>query len=116
MTMKKNMENHRYTIELIRNLYGQVQAGKVWKSYLTNKLISIGFTSSTCDECVFYKEDLICILYTDDSIILSPKMNIINETIKSMKSIGLTLTVIGSLKEFLGVKVEQTIKKNQATE
>ena len=38
-------------------------------------------------------------------------MNVINETIKSMKSIGLTLTVIGSLKEFLGVKVEQTTEK-----
>ena len=63
-----------YVLQLKRNVYGQKQAARVWNQYLVQKLTSpaIGFTQSKYDECVFYKKDMIYILYTDDSIIAGP--------------------------------------------
>jgi hypothetical protein len=42
-----------YVLQLLANLYGQKQAGRVWNQYLVSKLESIGFTQSHIDECVF---------------------------------------------------------------
>ena len=36
--------NDQYCLQLHRNLYGQVQAGKVWYQYLSRKLKHIGFS------------------------------------------------------------------------
>jgi len=89
--------SQKYTLKLLRNLYGQVQAGKVWKTYLTNKLLHIGFIPSKTEECVFYSQDIIYILYTDDSILIGKNMNIINKTILKMKQQKLNLTVLGDV-------------------
>ena len=60
-----------YVLKLKRNIYGQKQAARVWNQYLVSKLTSdaVGFTQSKYEECVFYKDDMIYVLYTDDSII-----------------------------------------------
>jgi hypothetical protein len=44
----------KYAQRLIKNLYGQKQAGRIWYQYLTKGLQELGFTKSTVDECVFY--------------------------------------------------------------
>ena len=62
-----------YVLRLNRNVYGQKQAGRVWNKYLERKLIEeVGFKKSKIDECVFYKNRTIYILYTDDSILAGP--------------------------------------------
>jgi hypothetical protein len=43
-----------YVLQILKNLYGQKQAGKVWYDYLVQGLEEIGFIRSTVDECVFY--------------------------------------------------------------
>jgi hypothetical protein len=48
-----------YVLKLLRNLYGQKQAGRVWNEYLVSKLRSIGFTQSLIDECAFYRDNVI---------------------------------------------------------
>ena len=57
-----------YVLKLLRNLYVQKQAGRIWNEYLAEKLRSIGFTQSLIDECVFYCNDIILIVYVDDGI------------------------------------------------
>jgi hypothetical protein len=52
-----------YVLKLLKNLYGQKQAGRVWNEHLVEKLRSIGFSQSFVDECVFYREDVIFIVY-----------------------------------------------------
>jgi hypothetical protein len=52
-----------YCLMLLNNLYGQKQAGRVWNQYLIDKLLSIGFTQSLVDECVFYHGEVIFIVY-----------------------------------------------------
>lgn len=40
----------------------------------------LGFKQSNIDECVFFKEDMIYVLYTDDSILAGPDKRKIEET------------------------------------
>ena len=39
---------------LLFNIYGQKQVGRVWNSYMIEKLLSIGLQQSQIDKCVFY--------------------------------------------------------------
>ncbi|KAL7477493.1 hypothetical protein ACHAW6_003301, partial [Cyclotella cf. meneghiniana] len=59
-----------YVFQLLANIYGQKQAERVWNQYLVRKLESIGFTQSQIDKCVFYRDDIIFIVYIDDGIFL----------------------------------------------
>ena len=75
--LPKGIETHHgsskdHVLMLLANLYGQKQAGRVWNSYLVDKLCSIGFQQSLIDECVFYRDYVIFIVYVDDSIFLRP--------------------------------------------
>jgi hypothetical protein len=47
-----------YVLKLLKNFYGQKQAGRVWNEFLVEKLRSIGFQPSLIDDCVFYQDDL----------------------------------------------------------
>ncbi len=59
-----------YVLKLEKNLYGQKQAGRVWNSFLVDKLISLGYTASLIDDCVFFRGDIIFMVYVDDGIFL----------------------------------------------
>ena len=43
-----------YVLKLLKNIYGQKQAGRVWNEFLVEKLRSIGFQPSLINDCVFY--------------------------------------------------------------
>jgi hypothetical protein len=59
-----------YVLQLLRNLYGQKQAGRIWYERLLQGLLKIGFKHSKVDECVFYYKKSILLVYADDSILL----------------------------------------------
>jgi hypothetical protein len=61
-----------YVLKLLKNLYGQKQAGRVWYNHLVNGLLELGFVRSTADECVFYYNKSVLLVYVDDSILLVP--------------------------------------------
>ena len=63
--------NKTHVLKLLKNVYGQKQAGRVWNDYLTGKLLGLGFTRSLIDECVFYRGSLVFLLYVDDGIFVS---------------------------------------------
>ena len=46
-------------LKLLKNIYGQKEAGRVWTKYLVEKLSSIGFKASVIDNCVFYHDGII---------------------------------------------------------
>jgi hypothetical protein len=65
----QGMDNPKdYVLHIHRNIYGQKQAGQVWFQCLLKKLESVGFKQSRHDECVFFKDRMMYVLYTDDSI------------------------------------------------
>ena len=102
-----NVEDTRdYVLRLNRNVYGQKQAGRVWNKYLVNKLVNeVGFVQSEVDECIFYKGNVIYVLYTDDSILAGPDKREIEEVIELIKKAKLDITVEGDIKDFLGVNI-----------
>jgi hypothetical protein len=58
----KNSDSKDHVLKLLANLYGQKQAGRVWNSYLVDKLFEIEFKQSLIDDCVFYCGDVIFIV------------------------------------------------------
>ena len=51
----KGVSNRTHCLQLLRNLYGQKQAGRVWNRYLVEEILNISFLPSKIDECFFYK-------------------------------------------------------------
>jgi len=52
-------------LKLLKNIYRQKPAGCVWNSYLVEKLASIGFRPSLIDDCVFFRNEVIFLVYVD---------------------------------------------------
>ena len=100
-----------YLLRVHRNLYGSKVSGGVCNDYLTKKLIQkVGFCQSKIDPCVFYKGKTLLLLYTDDSILIGPDQNDINDIIKDIKKENLDITVEGDIQYFLGINIEKNIK------
>ena len=97
-----------YVFNIKKNTYRQKQAGRVWNKHLCAKLEKLGFKKSIIDECVFYKEDMIYVLYTDDIILAGPSEQQIQATIKQMQETGLQLAIEGDLEDFLGINIYRT--------
>ncbi len=67
-TATGNSKGH--VLKLLKNIYGQKQAGRVWNSFLVNKLTSFCYTSLLIDDCVFFCSGIIFMVYMDDGIFL----------------------------------------------
>ena len=65
----KGENRGEYVFKIKKKTYGQKQAVLVWNKHLCAKLEKVVFKQSIVDECVFYKENMIYVLYTNDIII-----------------------------------------------
>jgi hypothetical protein len=59
------------------------------------------------DDCMFYKGQVMYVLYTDDSILAGPDPKEIDQIIEDVKKAKLDITIEGDLQDFLGVNIEQ---------
>jgi len=97
-----------WALRVHKNIYGQKQAGRVWNQYLVNKLVNqVGFKQSKHDECVFYRGNVMYVLYTDDSILAGPDKDELKQVIADIKSAGLDVTEEGDTEDFLGVNIDR---------
>ena len=62
-----------YILRLNKSLYGLKQASANWFEFLKKGLEDRGYISSRIDQCAFYKEDSIVLVYVDDCIVISSK-------------------------------------------
>jgi hypothetical protein len=68
-TKHGNFKDH--VLKLLANIYYiQKQAGPLWNSYLITKLCEINFKQSLIDDCIFYQDNVIFIVYIDNGIFL----------------------------------------------
>jgi hypothetical protein len=81
-TKHRNSKDHALKLE--KNIDSQKQAGRVWKSFLVNKLTSIGLTVSLIDDCIFLCNDIIFMMYVDDGIFLGSNNLQLQEIIKEI--------------------------------
>ena len=74
-----------YLLCLKCSLYGLKQASANWYDMLKKGLQRRGFQESVADPCVFLRGNMIILCYVDDCILLSPKQEIIDEFLISLK-------------------------------
>jgi len=96
-----------FVLQMLRNIYGQRQAGRVWNKYLHDILVKLGFEQSQIDEGVYYRDGVIYLLYTDGSILASKSEAKINQAIKDIQDSGLKITIEGNVEDFLGVHIQR---------
>jgi Reverse transcriptase (RNA-dependent DNA polymerase) len=98
-----------HVLKLLKNIYGQRQAGRVWNQHLHTQLIKIGWTQSNADECVYYKDNVVFLVYVDDGILISPVHENIQQAIKKLQS-TFKISIEGTLNDYVGISVERTAK------
>jgi hypothetical protein len=94
-------------LKLLKNIYGQKQAGRVWNSFLVDKLTSLGYTSSLIDDCVFFRGDIIFMIYVDDGIFLGNDDVQHLQAIKEIQGLGLNIKDQGHPADYVGVSIKK---------
>jgi hypothetical protein len=102
----KHGNSKEYVLKLENNIYGQKQAGRVWNSFLVDKLTSIGFTMSLIDDCVFFRGDVIFMVYIDDGIFLGSNNLQLQEVTKEIQNLGLNIEDQGHPADYVGVNIK----------
>jgi hypothetical protein len=104
-TAHRNSKDH--VLKLEKNIYGQKQAGRVWNSFLVDKLTSLGFTPSLIDDCVFFHNDTIFMVYMDDSIFLGNDDSKLQDAINEIQDSGLNIEDQGHPADYVGVNFKK---------
>lgn len=96
-----------YCMKVKKNLYGQRQAGRVWNRHLHNGLIGAGFVSSDVDQCLYFRDSTILLIYVDDCLMIDPDLEKVQRAFEDIKAQGFDMTDEGNLKDYLGVDVDK---------
>jgi hypothetical protein len=95
-----------YVLKLLRNMYGQKQAGQVWNEYLVEKLISLGYKASMIEDCVFFRGGVTFMVYVDDGIFLGPDDEKLQAAISEIQEAGLNIEDQGHPANYAGVNIK----------
>ncbi len=104
------MNSKDHVLKLLANIYGQKQAGCVWNSYLVTKLQEINFKPSLIDNCIFFRYDVIFIVYIDDGIFLGPSGQQLHDIINKLCNLKLSIEDQGHPADYVGVVSIKTLK------
>jgi len=104
--------NKNYCLKLIKNLFGQKQAGRVWNQHLHKGLTEIGFVQSEYEECLYFRNKTIQLVYVDDFIIMSQTESDVNKVFHDIQAAGFDINCVGTLNEYLGIEVQQQRNDN----
>ena len=104
-----------YVCKLKRSIYGLKQSARCWNSELDKQLKSMGFIQSSSDPCIYIhisgEEIFLIAVYVDD-IILAGENDKMMRYVKNSISQKFTVTDMGQMYHFLGVKVIQNLENN----
>ena len=89
--MPKGFSEHGKVLILTKSLYGLKQAPRNFFQHLEDKLEKIGFVSSDSDPCLFISDKVICVVYVDDTLLLSPRPQYIDEVLAQLREEDLEL-------------------------
>eukprot|EP00804_Cyclotella_cryptica_P003946 CCRYP_020907-RA/>CCRYP_020907-RA protein AED:0.05 eAED:0.17 QI:0/-1/0/1/-1/1/1/0/126 len=99
----KHGNSKDYVLKLLANLYGQKQAGRVWNQYMVDKLREIRVQQSLIGECMFYRDDIIFIVYIDDGLFFGSDDDTLSLIIKKRRDSGLNIEDQGHPADDVGV-------------
>jgi hypothetical protein len=72
-------------LRLIHSQYGISEAPQLWYEHLLKALLDLGLMQCQHDQCLFYKMNLLIVLYVDDAGIAAPETKYIDEFISSLE-------------------------------
>ena len=75
----------------------------MWNHHLTTKLLEVGFAQSKIDDCVFYCNNTIFIVYVDNGIFIGDTNEQILEIISHFQQLGLDIEDQGHPADYVGV-------------
>ena len=106
---REGISRKTHAIKLVRNVYGQKQAGRVWNKYMDQGMRKIGFKPSSFDPCLYYHGSIIFLVYFDDCIIFSPDGHLIDAVVADLRTCTNCFTVDdqGDIVDFLGIQVQK---------
>jgi Reverse transcriptase (RNA-dependent DNA polymerase) len=96
-----------HVLKLIKNLYGQKQAGHVWNKHLHDNLIDMGWKQSKADDCLYYKGRVMFVVYVDDGILISKHQEDIDKELTTMRK-RFNISIEGTLSDYVGVNIQRT--------
>ena len=106
-----------WVFEVHKNVYGQKLASRTWFLFLKDKLVNeLNFKQSAFDECLFYRGNVMYVLYTDDSILAGPDEAELKAIVQEIKDAKLDNTVEGKIEDFLGVNIQEKGDKFHLTQ
>ena len=105
---RKGISRKTHTLKLLRNVYGQKQAGRVWNKYMDQGMREIGFKPSLYDPCLYYRGHIIFLVYIDDCIVFGPDKRSIDAVVKDLRACSHRFTVDdqGDIGDFLGIQLQ----------
>jgi hypothetical protein len=104
-TATGNSKDH--VLKLLKNLYGQKQARRVWNSFLVDKVTSLGYTSLLIDDCVFFCGDIIFMVYVDGGIFFGNDDAKLEQAIKEIQDLRLNIEDQGPPADYVGVSIKK---------
>jgi hypothetical protein len=72
-----------------------------------DKLTSIGFTTSLIDDCIYFRGDIIFMVYVVDGIFLGSNDLQLQEVIKEVQNLGLNIEHQGHPADYVGVNIKK---------
>ena len=107
-----------FVFKLKKSLYGLQQAPRAWYERLSNFLLGNGFPNGQVDTIIFRKtlrnDTLIVQVYVNDIIFSSTNATICKEFSKTMQ-VEFEMSMMGELKFFLGIQINQSKKWNSCS-
>ncbi len=103
----KHGNSKDHVLKLLTNIYGQKQAGCVWNSYHITKLPENNFKQSLIDDCVFYQDDVIFIVYVDYGIFLGSSDQQLRDIISERCNLKLSIEDLGHPADYVGVSTKK---------
>ena len=98
-------------LKLIQNVYGLADASYTWHEHLKTGLKAYGFVQSKVDPCLFYKGQVIFLVYVDDAICMSKRKEDADTLITALRKKGYVLTDEGEMSAYLGLQVDRKDEK-----
>jgi hypothetical protein len=100
----KHGNSKEYVLKLEKNIYGQKQAGRVWNSFLVDKLTSIGFTTSLIDDSTVMSYSWCTWMMVSSEAATTHKLQ---EVIKEIQNLGLNIEDQGHPADYVGVNIKK---------
>ena len=103
------------TVKLKKSIYGLKQSGELWNSHIHKIFLSLGFTRSVDDPCVYARiigdqRTYLC-LYVDDILVIGSDLSIINIFESELSNLVQKLKIMGDTVKYVGID----IIRNRAT-